>query len=206
MDDECVVSDSIISKKLDDVFRDRRSTLLVLPSIDRQVLALVGKARQCWIAGGAALGLYTGDTHKIKDWDLFGTESGLAMMQHDLDVAGFVHVGESTFSTTFSKAGVVVQLVHFFHPHSVADIFGTFDFTTCCFAVEGDTLYFTTAAQRDVESKQINLVHVQDLSATIRRIARYGSKGFVPSNRCIRQLIKICKDADPDEISDSLSS
>lgn len=190
---------NIIKKDLDKVFEDRRSTLMVLPSICRQVLNLVQSMPDCILAGGAPLELYTGDIKKIKDWDLFfSTSTGLSAVSKKLKNMDFIETGRSKWSITMEKSGVVVQLITKSFPVSIEDLFNHFDFSVCCFAVKGSDLYYTAEAAMDVELKQLNFIYTDNIITSIKRIARYGQKGYTPTTQCVKDLLSLC-DQIPEE-------
>jgi len=176
---------------LEDMFRDRRSTLLILPAISREALLIGQRLHGCCIAGGAPLALYTGDVHKIKDWDLFFHDhSAIGNAVTELNRFGFNYVNSTNWSDTYEKSGVVVQIVNWRLYHSVEEIFKSFDFSVCCFAVDGPNLVFTKQAAEDVENGELNFLHTDDLIMCLKRIARYGQKGFMPSTECIKEILR----------------
>ncbi|MFA5048343.1 MAG: hypothetical protein WC516_04970 [Patescibacteria group bacterium] len=195
-DDEAKFGDKIgtlIKENLDDLYRNRRSTLYILPAISRQVLMTVQKL-DCWIAGGAALALYTGDVEKIKDWDLFFKSwDFLYYAKAEFENQGFVETTTSDWSISLEKSGVIVQLVtrHFYN--KIEEIFGKFDFTICCFAIQGKDIYYTKTAIDDFEKKEFNFIYTENLPTCIKRIARYGAKGFTPSSEFTQDIAKVFK-------------
>jgi len=184
----------LIREDLDEVFHRRRSTLLVLPSISRLVIATTQKLEGCWLAGGAALALYTGDTHQIKDWDLFFKSWDYWKYAKEVfENLGFKYKTESEWSHSFELSGVEVQLVtrHFYD--KVDEIFDKFDFTVCCFALDGSELCYTREAKRDVEKKELNFIYTENLPTCIKRVARYGAKGYIPSTAFVHDIAKVFK-------------
>lgn len=184
---------SLLRISIDDVFKRRRSSIMSLPSIDRFILKTIMKMDNCWIAGGAALALYTGDMVHIKDWDIFGDPSSMVILNSILREDGFKKVGISEFGITYEKAGVLVQLITYRYPESVEEIFAEFDFTVCCFAIEKEHFCYFKSAEEDVLTKTINLIRITNLSASIKRIARYGAKGFTPSDSFVEGLSSYIK-------------
>lgn len=184
----------LIRENLEEVFHNRRSTLLVMPSISRKVIITVQRLEGCWLAGGAALALYTGDTHSIKDWDLFFKSwDHWQFAKETFKNMGFAYKTESEWSHTFELSGVEVQLVtrHFYD--KVDDIFSKFDFTVCCFALDGNDLCYTAEAKKDVMNKELNFIYTENLPTCIKRIARYGAKGFMPSTAFTYKIAEVFK-------------
>lgn len=184
----------IVREDLESIFHNRRSTLLVLPSISRMVIRATQKLDGCWLAGGAALALYTGDVNKIKDWDLFFRSWDCwAHAKETFKNLGFIYKTESDWSHTFEMSGVEVQLVtrHFYN--NVGEIFDKFDFTICCFALENNELCYTKKAAEDVENREFNFIYTENLPTCIKRIARYGAKGYIPSTAFVHDIANVFK-------------
>jgi len=199
------LDNTIISEDLDELFQSRRSTLYVIPSIDREVMITAQNLPGCCIAGGAALGLYTGEITQIKDWDLFFTDwAAHSAAAHAFKSLGFKLLKEQTeWSHSLTKSGVIVQLIHYRFCDSVENIFEQFDFSVCCFALDGPFMRYTKQAVTDVSEGKINLVYADNLTATIKRIARYGKKGFVPTTECVHEIIRLSTKEDQDNLSSS---
>ena len=188
------VRDEMCSEKLKDVFEKRRSTELVLPTTDLKVLRIAQNIPGCFIAGGAALALYNGEFNFLKDWDLFFSSRGTYKRAYDVfrDM-GFYHKMDSRFGSTLELKGyggsrsTKINLIDWFFPNNIKEIFDSFDFAICCFAVLGDTLYYTKGAQDDEEKKILNVVTLKEenIVLTFKRIARYGFKGYTPSNEFV---------------------
>jgi hypothetical protein len=184
-------SGKILKKNLEELFKERRSTLLILPAISRQVLLTAQSLPGCVLAGGAALELYTGDVNKIKDWDLFFSQpEGYRQARYEfVKRLGFQSKGRTDWSITLEKSGVIVQLITKHFPRTINQLFDNFDFSVCCFAVKGEDLYFTEQAAEDVELRQLSYICSDNIITTIKRIARYGQKGFKPTTECIKDLL-----------------
>lgn len=183
----------LAKENLNDLYHGRRSTLYILPSIDRLILSTAQKL-DCWIAGGAALALYTGDVKDIKDWDLFFKSWELLhFAKEKFKDLGFVETVTSDWSISLEKSGVIVQLVtrHFYD--KLEDIFKKFDFTICCFAIQGEDIYYTDSAIHDLHLKEFNFIYTENLPTCIKRIARYGAKGFIPSSRFAIDISEVFK-------------
>jgi hypothetical protein len=195
----------IITENLEEMFHKRRSTLLVIPAISRQVLLMAQHLDGCCIAGGAALAVYTGDVGKIKDWDLFFTDpSSLRAARDAIKGLDFTEYKESTdWSDTFEKSGVIVQLITHKFYNSVKNIFSNFDFSVCCFAIDGPNIKYTEQAAEDVANGQMNLIHTDNLVACVKRIARYGQKGFKPTTEFVKNLVRMAYDTDLDNLEES---
>jgi len=184
----------LIEENLEEMFKKRRSTLLILPAINKQVLDVVRTLDKCILAGGAALSLYTGDVNKIKDWDIFFLKAeGFKEARSALDELGFKRTKITDCAISLEKSGVVVQLITNGFHSSIEKLFSRFDFSICCFAVKGNNIYYTKQAVEDVKNNQFNYIHSENIITTIKRVARYGEKGFFPTTQCVKDMLNDCK-------------
>lgn len=192
----------IINKdSLDNVFSMRRSSFMSLPSIHRQVLLVVKKTKS-WLAGGAALALYSGETSDIKDWDVFLTSyQHLLSVREELFKIDFVETSRTDWSVNLEKSGVIVQLVTKNYYNTIKQIFEKFDFTICCFAIDGEYVYFSNQAKEDLDKREFNFIYTENILSCIKRIARYGAKGFVPSNQFVQDISPLFKNVSKKQIS-----
>jgi len=197
-------SDSLLcSEKVNDVFANRRSTALVLPSADLKILHAAQNLSGCFIAGGAALAIYNGEFKFLKDWDLFFSSFGSYNRAYNkfLDM-GYKEVSHSNFGKMLELKSYgdgkssKVNLIDWFFPNKVEEIFNSFDFSVCCFAIVGDTLFYTKQAKKDEKDKLLNIVHLkkENIVLTFKRIARYGIKGYVPSNEFVLKFEEFFKE------------
>lgn len=182
---------SIIQEKLDDVFKNRRSTLLILPAVDRQVIKIViENPDSCMLAGGAALSLYNGNLNQIKDWDIFFPDnSSFRKIRAEFIRKGFNSTISTDWTETLEKSGVKVQLIFKHYVGHPSNLFRRFDFTVCCFALMGPHLYYTKEAKEDEAEKKFNFIYTDNSILTIQRIARYGLKGYTPTVECIKKIL-----------------
>ena len=184
---------TLVKEDLDEIFKNRRSSLYVLPAVSRSVLTTAQKL-DCWLGGGAALALYTGEIDKIKDWDLFFKSPQLLSVAKDEYIKqGFNETITSDWSISLEMSGVIVQLVTRHYYNETEDIFRKFDFTICCFAVRGNDIYYTEMAKEDLNKKEFNFIYTENLPTCIKRIARYGAKGFMPSSQFTQDITNTFK-------------
>jgi hypothetical protein len=156
------------------------------------------------LGGGAALELYTGDFHKIKDWDIFSQSIKVVdLLAKKLKDLGFENTKYTEWGETFEKSGVIVQLITKYYAPDPQYLFDAFDLSTCCFASNGRYLYYTAQASEDVAEKKISCVRSKNPISAIKRIARYGQKGYMPTTQAIREVLKLeTGDFDFDEEED----
>lgn len=182
---------TIVREPLYDVFQNRRSSIHSLPSIDKLIINTTKSMKGCWVAGGAPLALYTGEYQQIKDWDVFfQSQERWEEARKVFEKLGFVETMKSDWSVSFQLGGVILQLITRHWYNDVSDIFKRFDFTVCCFALDGDDFCYINDAKNDITTKEFNFIYTENLAICIKRIARYGAKGYFPSTRFASDIAK----------------
>lgn len=193
---------TLIREPFNEVLQDRRTNIHSFPAIDKLIINTTKNIKGCWIAGGAALALYTGEYSTIKDWDVFFESSKRRdEVRKIFEEKGFVKSMESEWSTTFHLGGVDLQLVSRHWYRDVSDIFRKFDFTVCCFAIDGNDFCYIMDAKNDVMRKEFNFIYTDNLSVCVKRIARYGAKGYYPSSQFTLDIAKAFKKAKLDMLA-----
>jgi hypothetical protein len=176
----------VVSEDLIRFMEQQGSSIYSLPSADGIVLSIAQSEPGCCIAGGAALAIFTGEMDRIKDWDLFFT-SGEAYYHtmRVLEARGFIATERSRFSQTCVKRPATVQLVHRKWYGMVDDIFADFDLSVCCVAISGPDILWARGVDRHIRERKYDFGHTENAAACLRRVARYGQKGFFPSDRFV---------------------
>lgn len=93
----------------------------------------------------------------------------------------------------------LIKLAWYKDPEHVID---TFDFTCVQFATDGENLYFNPASTFDLSRKRLVLHRMQFPASTLRRMIKYGNRGFYT---CPGSLVKISQEilkANQDGIED----
>lgn len=175
---------------LEEQLKTKNLSIYDLPTLDGLILNLIQNMNGCIIAGGSALAMYEGKLNEIKDWDVYFTNTEIFnKLIVELEGMKFIRDASSAYTYTYKKDNTAVQLIKKRFYQSVEEIFSYFDFTVCCFAVEGNELCFLKTAVKDVATRQYNLIFPANPSMLFTRIARYGAKGFIPSYQCSEDLI-----------------
>lgn len=184
----------ILKENLNYFLESRGLSFSVLPPSVKMVIEIAQRLG-CWIAGGAALAIYSEDFNGIRDYDLFfQLPEEVEIAKKFLKAAGFVESTLSNWSFTFTKSDVVIQLIHKNLFKSVNEIFNGFDFTICCFAISDGNIYYTSKAKNSLEAKQFDFIFTDCVGNCIKRIAKYGAKGYTPSNKFIVDFSKRVKE------------
>lgn len=169
----------VVSRDLRALLASRGVELDALDDKHKEVLELAQGLEGCWIAGGAPLALYRGKFDEIRDWDLFfDGPDNRAEAQRELISLGFEETNRSDWSITFSKDDLIVQTIIIRDYNSADEIFAGFDISVCCFAIEDNHMTYTREAQQDVENMVMNFINTESPVVCMKRIAKYGAKGF----------------------------
>lgn len=192
-------SGGIIAENLNQFMEQHDSSIYALPAPDGIVLSTAQMLPGCCIAGGAALAMFTGEINKIKDWDLFFTsKQALLEAQETFEGKGFRRMeGGSTLARTYTKYPVVVQLVKRRYYSTIDEIFADFDLSVCCVAICGQDICYTCISAKHIKSRKYDLVRAEDASLCLQRVARYGEKGFFPSEAFISDFLEAVLDGMP---------
>lgn len=158
-----------------------------------------------WLGGGALRTLF-GQSEKVSDFDVFFNAQDLVQPTEKILVSrGFKEVFRCPAGklTTFKKKGaspVKVQLITEKFYSSAEDMLDTFDITACRHAYDGETLSTFYSSIRDVKRKRINLHRVQYPNATLKRIAKYSSKGYRLTNEATEFFTQFIYNAGADGV------
>jgi hypothetical protein len=134
---------------------------------------------QCWLAGGAirsAIG-----REPIADYDLFFRNSiAAANTRITLEDRGFEIVFKCPEGklTTYKKGDMKIQCITENYYNSMQSLIDTFDITACRYVMSDDRVLTSYSAIRDTLKKRINLHRIDNPVATMKRIAKYVSKGY----------------------------
>jgi len=176
-------SENILTENLGQFIESRGSSIYSLPPVDGIVLSTAQSLPGCCVAGGAALALFTGEINRIKDWDLFFTsEPAVEEARRIFEGRQFKEAGTSPFCKIYTKHPVIVQLVTRSYYPTIGHIFADFDFSVCCVAVSGQDICYTRTSKKHIKDRKYDLIRAEDAALCLKRIARYGEKGFFPSD------------------------
>lgn len=182
---------NILKVKLED--RLSKKTLYDFKKIFRVV-------ENCIIAGGAARQLYY--DLELKEKDRFGSTDidffryTKELIKVDLFTKLWIRKRTDWAETyvyrlsKFSKRQVTIQFIK--KPYkTLEDIFNSFDFTVCCFATDGEFLYYTEEAIKDTEKRQLKYIENYDPKihdCPNQRLVKYILKGFMPDKDIFLEL------------------
>lgn len=152
-------------------------------------------AKQCFIAGGAARHLFD-SSFKFPDIDLYVMGSKIDRHQVAHELRNYVaNQIRSNVSITYKRDvptiildnddSAEIQVIAFKEVNSIEELFDSYDFTCCQFALFGNTLMYTPEAQEDTLNRE--LVWTKEakfnefgynIETRFWRIQKYLQKGF----------------------------
>jgi len=118
-------------------------------------------------------------------WNYFEVDQGeLEKLNRTSDSMRFIN-----FKSTEKKPSLqLIKLAWYEGPEHVID---TFDFTCVQFATDGEFLYFNPLSTFDLARKRLVLHRMQFPASTLRRLIKYGNRGFYA---CPGSLVKISEE------------
>jgi hypothetical protein len=199
--------------KLDQKYDD--SVLSHSLQITRNIARAV-KPYNVFVAGGAALNIYSGDT-SVRDIDLFCLSHPLlSLSEQEASVVSVLETFGYNLQST-SETGLVsnfvnninhgnpdyplVQLICLEY-NKVTDLFNAFDIYLSQILYDGDTLYHTHEFTISFETKIITLNNLSRPHNTALRLCKFHSRGY-DVNRAMGKLLYTVK-SDPNITVDTL--
>lgn len=167
-----------------------------------------------WIAGGAALTWFQGNT-VTSDIDIFFQDEdqweafrlafienyrytqqvnsdfeSLYLCDKPISISsdfGYSVVSETENALTMQIKGTQIQLIKKFSK-SITDVFDSFDFDVCKFATDGESFHPFDRALDDLSKK---ILHSEKFTPSLlSRVMKYTTYGFIPDRHTL-ELIKI---------------
>lgn len=90
-----------------------------------------------------------------------------------------------------------LQAIRKYFPTSLAELFGSFDFTVCQFATDGKTMVATRSAVEDCESGIMRMIPNTPRKVSALRIAKYGAYGFAPEDGLMEEAMRAMANDEP---------
>ncbi len=195
------MKDELVYKSLYEYVRGKGIDLSKLGEAANFILDLVSETDGCWLAGGSVLAIYRDKLDEIKDYDIFfDSEETLLFVEDELVNNGFKISNKSKWSKSFKRDNIIVQLVYISFYESIDAIFNDFDISVCCFALENGSLVYSKMAEKDVENMVMNFIHTKHPVICMKRIARYGAKGFKLTTDFAMRLVKGIRELTDEQI------
>lgn len=169
------------------------------PEIIQEILRIEG----VYLAGGAVRSLFR-PREIIHDFDFFFISNEVYQFTKNyLKVRG----AENTFACPQDKLNTYVLPKKFFSggetkiqliaprfyttPEQLID---SFDFTLCCFAIYKNIIYGSDTALADVKANALKINKITYPAATIKRIHKYITYGYIPDSSLYQQIVTAIQD------------
>jgi hypothetical protein len=149
-----------------------------------------------WLAGGALRRTLQGKEPE-SDFDFFFRDADqLAAFVQRLEALGMDKVRETVHHVHYrgrlGDSGIDrnVQCIRFAFYNSAAAVIDSFDYTICQFAFDGTKLYLGDFALWDLGRKRLAIHKITFPVATMRRMLKYTSQGFMACRGCLAAILK----------------
>lgn len=177
-----------------DEFMNRQRVPTPNPILDVYKLLEPLVGTRAWLAGGSVSALVNQQKDYQGDYDLFF--GSYEDMHHTL---GNLEANEATFvagtgnAVTAKYKGHTIQCISRDYFNSPEDLFNDFDITVCMFALDFEkkpNIYCGDYAFIDLFNKQIVLHNVRQPASTLKRLVKYGARGFNVTTDSYIALVK----------------
>jgi hypothetical protein len=150
-----------------------------------------------WLCGGAVRNVVTGTKHD-SDWDLFFKSYDQLKkwlhIQRDKIIFKYETDNQATYEYKHAEKTHIVQIIKVRFYNNIEEVLDSFDYTICMLGVNGtNTLYCGDYTLWDLSRKRLVLHKLMYPVATIRRMLKYGGKGFFVCNGLIGSILENCK-------------
>lgn len=161
-------------------------------------------SKDMWIAGGAARRRFR--MEKLSDIDLFfRNEEALSEFKKKTKLT-FVSESKNCLSYK-TNDGIPVQAIKVRYYNDLDELFDSFDYTLCQFAITNEgKVYATTYSILSVLTKRLAIHKIQQgfELASFKRAFKYAKKGFMPCNGTILNLHQILTKLSSDHIKNQI--
>lgn len=138
-------------------------------------------------------------------YDLFGASRHAGPRKH-VPQAQMVMETENaiTFELTYQMpdsrdfSSCKLQVIKVRHAASLQQLWQTFDFNLCCFAVDAQFVYADASAVQDVQAHEITPRHTQHSKNLPLRVFKHFSQGYHVDDELLKQAIRQIADKDVD--------
>lgn len=167
---------------------------------------IIEPTKDCWLAGGAVRGWFTG-SEKLSDVDVFGVSADALKAFQSERLTDFKEVGSNPNAVSLSNGKTLVQLIVGQPRPTVTATFDSFDFTLCQFAWAEDGIWATSKALVSTLRNHLEIHKIQQPFAldSLRRAFKYQRKGFEPCVGTLKALAEALQLLTPEEIATQVS-
>src|SRR6266849_2526322 len=130
------------------------------------------------IGGGAARQVFLNEEFGSTDIDIYhSTPMDQALNTHDL--SPFPDYMLTANAYNFKYCGMKVQLIRKIYTTNIEELFNSYDFACCMFAIKDNYIYYTEQAVEDATHKWLNVINL-DKDTLHQRVGKYLKKGYIP--------------------------
>lgn len=163
------------------------------------------------IAGGAARQIYLGEVFGSTDIDCYNAnyrEQATIWDNHFRFIPGNPNANITRNAFNFLFYDNKIQLVKKIYTDNIEELFNSFDFACCMFAIKGDKLYYTEKAAEDAIHKWITVINPPKILKGIdfagasyefceennlnSRVGKYLKKGYIPHCEYSLMVLEDC--------------
>lgn len=156
--------------------------------------------RQCILAGGSLRTLLD-PQDEVKDYDIFPLGSNTqkdTIINHLYDVMkakGAKVIHHCTELQSYQLNDMKIQLINIYNePYNCPeDVLNKFDIDASRIAYDGQTLYISQLAVKNILQKYISLHKIRFAVATFKRISKFANKGYFTTD-AIKDFIRQIRD------------
>lgn len=146
-----------------------------------------------WLAGGIVRKIYTNESLKLSDWDIWvtsPTQYGIVYNKlHALTEDVISTINADTFKIEYNQEVHSVQVIRNVTFDNVTDLLNQFDFTICQLATDGNTTILGEHTAADLRTKTIRLTDNTVRKNITSRLVKYVTYGYKPSIELYNQMI-----------------
>jgi hypothetical protein len=157
-----------------------------------------------WIAGGAALSWYNGESAKSGDIDIFCANQDqydtVTKQLHETPefncYSMFTSENAVTYTMWDTKDGIIkaepqkIQVIKRFFP-TLDDMFNSFDISICKIATDGLMFYLGATTAADIKNKRFTMRRPINNHVGARRCIKYITYGYTPEDDVYEELASI---------------
>ena len=152
-----------------------------------------------WISGGTARRLWFGEKWTNADIDLFfHDEASFSLASSNLYLYSMAHGSELphitknavTYKFQYKEQELKIQCINKKYHRDILDVWESFDYTVCCFALADNILMASQSALDDCTAKILRLIPNSSRGVDGRRVTKYGIYGFKPTRQILEELCK----------------
>jgi hypothetical protein len=130
------------------------------------------------IGGGSARQIFLNEDFGSTDIDIYMIIGNFDDIYAEFQKQGKVISSTSNAITFELNEGIKIQLIRKVYTLDPCQLFSTYDFSCCMFAIKDNYIYYTDLAKDHALNKWLYIVHNKNIN--LARIGKYLLKGYTP--------------------------